>query len=112
VLGGSFGIAASTAILGVIKNRELGDIISPAQLAVLQISTLSTTQAEAVRLAYAHAFSHTMRISTIISGISILLAALSYQKEPLTHEVRVEQQRAVEDARRRSIAAQKRSEKL
>jgi uncharacterized protein (DUF1501 family) len=99
VLGGSFGIAASTAILGVIKERELREILSPAQLATLDLSILSTTQAHAVRQAYAHAFNHTLRICTILSGISIMFAVLSYQKNPPTLTERTKQQIAVETAR-------------
>ncbi|KUJ13197.1 MFS multidrug transporter-like protein [Mollisia scopiformis] len=99
VLGGSFGIAASTAILGVIKGRELFGIVSPAQLVALNFSTLDSTQAHAVRLAYAHAFRHTLRVSTILSGISIVFAFSSFQKEPPTLAERAEQQIQFETAR-------------
>ena len=99
VLGGSFGIAASTAILGVIESRELLGNLSPTQLASLDLSGLSVTQADAVRKAYAHAFNHTFRVATILSGISIVLALLSYQKNPPTLAERTQQQVAVETAR-------------
>jgi hypothetical protein len=98
-LGGSFGIAASTAILGVIEGRDLRDIISPSQLTALNISSLDATKDQAVRQAYAHAFNHSLRISTIISGSSIIFALLSYQKRPMTLAERTEQQIAFETTR-------------
>jgi len=103
VLGGSFGIAASTAILRVIEARELRSVLSPSQLAALDLSTLNTAQSHAVRQAYAHAFNHTLRISTVLSGISILFALLSYQKNPPTLAERSQQQVAAETARQIAI---------
>lgn len=86
-------------MLGVIEGRELSNILSPSQLAALDLSTLDTTQAHAVRQTYAHAFSHILRVSTILSGISIGVGLLSYQKNPATLAERAQQQIAAETAR-------------
>jgi MFS family permease len=107
VLGGSFGIAASTAIIGVIEDQQLGGIVSPAQLAALNLSTLDFAQAQAVRHAYAQAFNHILRVCTIVSGISIVFACLSFQKNPPTLTERTEQQIAVETARQTAKARAK-----
>lgn len=107
VLGGSFGIAASTAILGVFESRELVGIVAPSQLAALNFASLDATQAHAVRVAYAHAFNHTLRVCTILSGISILAALLAWQKNPPTLAERTEMQVKVETERQTKIAMAK-----
>jgi hypothetical protein len=107
VLGGSFGIAASTAILGVFESRELFGIVPSSQLAALNFSSLDEFQAAAVRTSYAHAFNHTLRISTILSAISILAALLAYQKNPPTLAERTEQQLKVEIERQTAIAIER-----
>jgi hypothetical protein len=107
VLGGSFGIAASTAILGLFESRELADIISPSQLSALNFGSLNTAQAQSVRQTYAHAFNHTLRVCTIMSGISILCALLAWQKNPPTLAERTEQQLKVEIERQKQIAMAK-----
>jgi len=68
-------------------------------MAAVDLSTLNTAQSYAVRQAYAHSFNHTLRVSTIISGISIVFALLSYQKNPPTLAERMQQQIAAETAR-------------
>ena len=72
-------------------------------MAALDVSILSTTQSHAVKQAYAHAFKHTLRVSTIISGISMAFALLSYQKNPPTIAERMQQQIAAEIARQMAM---------
>jgi hypothetical protein len=82
------GIAASTAILGNKTREQLAGILSPAQLASLQHSSMSLTetQAAAVRHAYADAFRDDMILAAAVSGAAILLTALAYRRNRLTME--------------------------
>jgi hypothetical protein len=86
ILGGSIGIAASTAILATTQQRQLitPGIISASQLASLQASasTFTASQIEAVRQAYSDAFSEDMRLCAIIAGICILVTLGTFRRNP------------------------------
>jgi hypothetical protein len=86
VLGGSIGIAASTAILGVTQRRQLVNtgLISPEQLATLQSSarTFTPEQLHAVRQAYSDAFREDLRVCAIISGVCILVTLGAFRRRP------------------------------
>jgi hypothetical protein len=86
ILGGSIGIAASTAILAATQQRQLiiPGIISASQLASLQASASAFTasQIEAVRQAYSDAFSEDMRLCAIIAGICILVTLGTFRRNP------------------------------
>lgn len=101
ILGGSIGIAASTAILGVIEYEQLTGIVSTSQLASLRASekTLSPSQLLAVRKAYSDAFNEDMRVCAIVAGVCVLVALGTFQRNPLDMQARREQQ-VVEDAKR------------
>jgi hypothetical protein len=85
VLGGSIGIAASTAILGVKEHQQLVGIVTPAQLATLETSarTMTIAQLHAVRQAYSDSFSEAMTVCAAISGACVLATLLTYRKQPL-----------------------------
>lgn len=85
ILGGSIGIAASTAILGGTERRELSDV-STAMLASLQFGEDGLTAAQDlhIRLAYAHAFQEMMWVAAIVSCVGFVLAAGVWQRERRT----------------------------
>jgi hypothetical protein len=82
VLGGSIGIACSTAVLGVTQRRELAGVVTSAQLATLQVSAKQMTEAQlhSVRQAYSDAFAEEMRVCAIVSGVCVLAALATYRR--------------------------------
>ena len=94
VFGGSIGIAATTAILGVTQRRELAGVVTPAQLLSLQSSArpLSPAQLQAVRQAYSDALDESLRGGAIVSGVCILITRGAYQRKPLNMNDRRQQQ--------------------
>lgn len=105
VLGGSIGIAASTAILGVVEYNQLRGIVTNSQLASLRDSekTFTSSQLQAVQRAYSDAFNEDMRVCAIVAGICILLTLGTFQRNPLDIQARREQQVVEEDARLRDF---------
>ncbi|KAH8681596.1 major facilitator superfamily transporter [Xylariales sp. PMI_506] len=83
ILGGSLGIAASSAILGVTLRAQLTGIVDPSVLGSLEASTSSLTsvQMEAVRQAYSDAFDKDMRVATIVACVGVLLAFGSWTRD-------------------------------
>ena len=108
ILGGSIGIAASTAILGRIEYDQLTGIVSGFQLASLQYSakTLSSSQLYAVRKAYSDAFNEDMRACAILAGVCVLLTLGTFQRNPPDIQARRKQQIAEEQKRLRDIQAE------
>ena len=84
ILGGSLGIAASTAILGATKQRELNGIVSEEQVARLKssTSTLSPAQRLAIRVAYSDAFNETLLVCAIIAGVCVLVTLGTFRRHP------------------------------
>jgi hypothetical protein len=105
VLGGSIGIAASTAILGVVEYNQLRGIVTNSQLASLRDSekTFTTSQLQAVRKAYSDAFNEDMRVCAIVAGICVLLTLGTFQRNPLDIQARREQQVVEEDKRLKDL---------
>lgn len=101
ILGGSIGIAASTAILGVKEFQQLTGIVTESQLASLRDSekTLSPSQLYAVRKAYSDAFNEDMRVCAIVAGICVLLTLGTFQRNPIDIQTRREQQVVEEENR-------------
>lgn len=85
VLGGSIGIAASTAIMGITQRHELTGVISSSQLATLSSSAkiLTSEQLHAVRQAYSDAFKEDLRVCAIIAGICFFVTLGAYRRNPL-----------------------------
>jgi len=102
ILGGSIGIAASTAILGAKERDTLLGILSPGQLGLVQEgkANLTDTEAEAVRHAYADAFGQDMTVAAAISAAAILLTLLAYRRNRPSLAERRKQQVEEEMSRR------------
>ncbi|KAH6721698.1 MFS multidrug transporter-like protein [Leptodontidium sp. MPI-SDFR-AT-0119] len=85
VLGGSIGIAASTAILSTMQHRYLSALLTPSQLSTLEFSshTLTETQLLAVRKAYSTAFSESMKVCAAVSGACVLATLITFRKKPM-----------------------------
>jgi MFS family permease len=107
MLGGSIGIAASTAILGVKQRKQLLDtgLVSPTQMQSLfeSMRSLSTTQVFTIRQAYTDAFNETLVVCAIITGIALLVTAGGFQKNPPSMEDRRRQQFQNEGARQQRL---------
>ncbi|KAF3066534.1 putative MFS-type transporter C16A3.17c [Daldinia childiae] len=93
VLGGSIGIAASSAILGVKLQEQSG----PGQLGEVLLfesgnESQQEAQLEATILAYAGAFKEDMRVCTIIGAVAILLTFGTFSRNRLTVAERRAQQ--------------------
>lgn len=109
ILGGSLGIAASSAVLGVKTNSELAKVLSPEQLAHLAstMSSLPPAQKEAVRHAYTDALRQDMIICCAVTGLGLLFALGTYSRTRLSMREagkkhfleEVERNRAEESAR-------------
>jgi hypothetical protein len=92
VLGGSIGIAASTAILGIKQRQQLLDpmVVSAAQLESLaaSIRTFSPETTHAVRQAYADAFNETLIVCTVVNGVALLASLAAWRKQPTAMRTR------------------------
>lgn len=82
MLGGSIGIAMSTALLAVQQRAKLSGIVSPAEIQDLShtFPSLSEAQQVVVRQTYNHSFTETMKICAIIAGIGIILTVGTYRQ--------------------------------
>jgi MFS family permease len=109
ILGGSIGIAASTAILGITENRELAGVVSPTQLADLRssISTFTPNQIQAVREAYVDAFSEDLRVCAIVSGVCIFVTLASFRRNAMSAVDARNQHIAEEQQRLKGLAEPK-----
>jgi hypothetical protein len=86
ILGGSIGIAASTAMLGVKITTQLAGIVSPEQIASLHggHGTLSETQLLAVRQAYSDAFRDSLKVGSALAGLALIASLGTFQKKRLS----------------------------
>ena len=107
MLGGSIGIAASTAILGVRQRQQLleSGIVSPTQMESLSESMrhLAPEQVFAIRQAYTDAFNETLIVCSVIGSVALLVTAGGWQKHPLTMEARRRQQFEHEASRQKQL---------
>lgn len=79
VFGGSIGIAASTAILGVVQRRELHTVSGASSSAAMPQNAQAY---HAVQQAYADAFQETMRVTAIIACVAFLLCLGTFERHP------------------------------
>lgn len=86
ILGGSIGIAASSAVLGVKTNSELAGVLSKEQLAHLAstMSNLAPAQKETVRHAYTEALREDMIICCAVSVLGLVFALGVYSRTRLS----------------------------
>ncbi|KAK2044128.1 major facilitator superfamily transporter [Colletotrichum somersetense] len=107
ILGGSLGIAASTAILVGFIRKDLTGVVGPEHLPSLHGVGINLTdaQAVAVRQAYTDSFRKDMQMGTILSGIAILLSLGIYRRNRVTFEEQRQIQIKNEVERRRRASA-------
>ncbi|KAK4215687.1 major facilitator superfamily transporter [Rhypophila decipiens] len=109
ILGGSLGIACSSAVLGVelTDNGRLSQLLSPEQLAHLASTmsegVLSEEQKNAVRVAYTDALWEDMVISCAVAGLGLLFALGVYRKGRLTIEESLARHVGGEEERKRRV---------
>ncbi|TGO78030.1 hypothetical protein BELL_0082g00250 [Botrytis elliptica] len=98
ILGGSIGIAASTAILNLAQQTQLTGIVSPEQLASLESSakTMTYAQLHAVRQAYSDSFSEDMIVCAIVASVCVIVTIGTRKKNAVTIEQRLREQIAEE----------------
>ncbi len=102
VLGGSIGIAASSAILAVQEKSQLAGVVPPGALS-MGTSGLTAVQYTAVRQTFADAFTKDMQVSAAVAGVSILFALGTYRRNrPTMAEMRRQQ---IENEKERVRAA-------
>ncbi|GKT45515.1 putative MFS-type transporter [Colletotrichum spaethianum] len=107
ILGGSLGIAASTAILGNFTRNDLTGVVSPEYLSSPHGGGINLTEAQAaaVRHAYTDSFRKDMQVGTILSGIAILLSLGIYRRNRVTFEEQRQMHIRIEVERRRRASA-------
>ncbi|CAJ2501894.1 Uu.00g047470.m01.CDS01 [Anthostomella pinea] len=106
VLGGSIGIAASSAILGVTLRKQFGETVSPEELSSLKGSGsgLTPNQAALVRQAYSDAFNEEMRVCAVVAAVAVLFTFGIFSRKRVTPDEHRQQQIRDEVQRRRNAA--------
>lgn len=104
MLGGSIGIAMSSAVLAVQQRSQLAGIVSPSALSNLHNSGSSLTPAQyaVVRKTYNDSFTETMKVCAIIAGVGVLLTMGTYRRGRVPLHTQREQQVRDEIERRRA----------
>ncbi|KAI1265897.1 major facilitator superfamily transporter [Xylariaceae sp. FL1019] len=83
VLGGSLGIAATSAILGATLQSQIGAFVTADEISALVAGDgigMDSNQLTAIRKAYSNAFREDMEVCAIISGVAILSAIGTYSR--------------------------------
>ena len=104
IFGGSIGIAASSAILGVKQRTQLGGVVSSSAL-TSGVKDLTATQLRAIRKAYNDSFTEAMMVCAIVAGVGILLTLGVYRRNRVTVEEQRKGQIRAEVERRRAQKA-------
>ncbi|KAF5235124.1 hypothetical protein FOXYS1_15668, partial [Fusarium oxysporum] len=108
LLGGSLGIAASSALLNEKSSKYLSGVLTAYEQATIGGSNTHLTNAQwsAVRYTYADAFQVEMKIATVVAACSVISAFGAFRKRRLL----IAEQRKIivreEEARRRAQTAQ------
>ncbi|PSS02246.1 major facilitator superfamily transporter [Coniella lustricola] len=81
MLGGSIGIAMSSAVLAGQQRAHLAGVVSLSDLQDLKEAEqrLTPAQLTAIRTAYNNAFTETMKVCAIVTGIGVLIALGTYR---------------------------------
>lgn len=105
VFGGSIGIAASTAILGLTQRKQLTGVVTEEQLTNLQSAakTFTEEQLYAVRQAYSDAVNEDLRVCAIVAGICILVTLGAFRRNPQPVRERRKDQMIAEQKRLREL---------
>jgi hypothetical protein len=103
MLGGSIGVAASSAIRGSVEQRELGGLVSPDRIALVGSSAADAP----IRQAYANAFNESMMVCTIVAAVCVVISLFTFRRNRLSIEERwranalqEQQQNAAENSQR------------
>lgn len=103
MLGGSIGIAMSSAALAAHQKAQLAGIVPSTALANLQDAALTEAQYAAVRKTYNDAFTETMKVCAIVAGIGVLLTLGTYSRDRLPLLEQRHQQIQAETVRRMAL---------
>lgn len=105
ILGGSIGIAASSAMLAQTLRSQLAGVADPRQLTSLEHNASSFTESQitAIRQAYADAFKEEMRVCTIVAGVGIISGLAAWNRDRTSLSDRRDQS-VREEAERRKRA--------
>lgn len=103
MLGGSIGIAMSSAVLAGQQRTHLAGVVSLSDLQDLKDAEqyLSSAQLAAIRKAYNDAFTETMKVCAIVMGIGVLIALGTYRRGRVPFGEQRQQQVRAEIERRR-----------
>lgn len=107
MLGGSIGIAMSSAVLASQQRAQLAGIVSASALQELDFTKLSNDQMTAIRKTYNDSFTQTMRVSAIVAGIGVLLTMGTFSRDRLPLNQHRDRQVREEIARRQAVLAEK-----
>lgn len=104
MLGGSIGIAMSSAVLAGQQRTHLAGVVSLSDLQDLKDAEqhLSPIQLAAIRKAYNNAFTETMKVCAIVMGIGVLIGLGTYHRERVPFGKQRQQQVKAEIERRRA----------
>ncbi|KAF6807597.1 major facilitator superfamily transporter [Colletotrichum plurivorum] len=107
ILGGSIGIAASTAILGTVVREQPAGTLESEQLwsAHRPGTELTKAQVTALRQVYAYSFQQDMKVGAILSGIAILVSLGAYRRDRVSIENQRQLHIRAEMERRRRASA-------
>ncbi|KAI0132005.1 major facilitator superfamily transporter [Xylariales sp. AK1849] len=109
ILGGSIGIAASSAVLGVTLRSDLAGIVDPSKLSSLEdnIDILTPDQLNAVRHAYSKSFDKEMRVCAIVASVAVVLTCGGWTRKRWTVQEHNEQRMKEEIERRKTANTHK-----
>lgn len=101
ILGGSIGIAVSTAIQASYSHTKLAGILTPEQLADLAgtAATMSATEYEAVRVAYTGGLKSMMGVCCAVLGVAFVLTIGTYSRDRLDIPTTMNQRNLEEEQR-------------
>ncbi|KAF3767479.1 hypothetical protein M406DRAFT_39663 [Cryphonectria parasitica EP155] len=104
MLGGSIGIAMSSAVLAAQQRTHLVGIVSPAALADLKGAEANLTEAQlaVIRKTYNDSFTETMKVCAIVAGVGVLITLGTYRRGRLSIAEQRQQQVRKETERRRA----------
>ena len=105
ILGGSIGIAASSAMLAQTLRGRLAGVADPKQLASLEHNADGFTEGQmtAIRQAYADAFKEEMYVGAIMAGVGAISAMAAWSRDRTSLSARRDQS-VREEAERRKRA--------
>ncbi|KAI5457203.1 major facilitator superfamily domain-containing protein [Mariannaea sp. PMI_226] len=106
LLGGSLGIATSTALMHQKITKYLTGVLTPQQLQTLGGDAhLNQSQLDAVRFAYAESFQTDMKVAVSVAAAGLVVTLGAYRRQRLLIQDQRDELIANEGARRRAKSA-------